>query len=81
MFVATLLLMVSCVSVLSSQTIFFICYFSSSSEPTFVLFFSHEQLVEQPGFYRDLWAIQSGQNMEFQSSLADPLEADRRSDL
>lgn len=41
---------------------------------------SHEQLIEQPGFYRDLWRIQSGQNMDFQSVLRKPVERDHRSE-
>jgi len=30
----------------------------------------HDQLIEQPGFYRDLWRIQSGQNTEFLDALS-----------
>ena len=40
---------------------------------------SHEQLIDQPGFYRDLWGIQSGQNSEFQNSLSKPVEKEHRS--
>lgn len=32
----------------------------------------HDSLVKQAGFYRDLWAIQSGQDQEFQSALEEP---------
>jgi ATP-binding cassette subfamily B protein len=33
---------------------------------------SHEKLIDQPGFYQDLWGIQSGQNTEFLRVLSNP---------
>jgi ATP-binding cassette subfamily B protein len=35
---------------------------------------NHAQLVDQPGFYQELWGIQSGQNSEFLDEISTPAQ-------